>query len=289
MKAYNANAQLSKPSYFYSIVSITLVLFMLGLLGLILLQAQTLSAHFKENLEITLILADDATLDEMKTLQNTLNNKKYTKNSEIMTKEEAIKQFMVENKEDVINALGYNPLFSSINLYLKAPYANTDSLQIIKKDLKNYAVISDIFYQEALLEMINVNAGKVGLVLFVLSIIFLIIAFTLIDNTIKLAMYANRFLVKSMQLVGATRWFIAAPFIAQSVYNGALGGLIASALLAMLVVIAQSQLPELSLLHHPAYFVLLCIVVTGIGVAISWWSTRQSVIKYLQSSLDELY
>jgi cell division transport system permease protein len=288
MSASNST-KISKPSYLYSIISITLVLFMLGLLGVILLQAQTLVSHFKENIEITLILADGATIEETQALEARLSAEKYVKSAKYVSKEEAAQLFMQESGENFKDILDYNPLFSSINLFLHAKYANSDSLHHISQQIKENKLVEEVFYQEAMLDLINVNTGKVGFVLLVLSAIFLIIAFTLIDNTIKLAMYANRFLIKSMQLVGATRWFISAPFITQSVYNGIISGLLASVLLVLLLLVIQRAIPEFSVLHQPLSFVLLCAIVILIGIAISWWSTKQSVVKYLQSHLEELY
>lgn len=281
--------QPAKPSYFYSIISITIVLFMLGLAGVLLLQAQNLSAYFKENIEVTLILSDNATYDEAQMLETKLKTEPFVKSAVYVSKEDAAKRYMQQNTEDFRKVLDYNPLFAAINLYLKAPYANADSLRAIKARLQKTAVIEDVFYQEALLDMINVNAGKLGFILLVMSIIFLITAFALIDNTIKLAMYANRFLIKSMQLVGATRWFIAGPFIRQSIYNGIVSGIAACLILAMLLLFAQWNLPELSALYDPLSFLLLCVVVVLIGITISWWSTKQAVLKYIQMQLDELY
>ncbi len=281
--------QLARPSYIYSIISITIVLFMLGLAGVLLLQAQNLSAYFKENIEVTLILSDNATFDEVKMLQEKLNKEPYVKSLQYVSKEEAAKRYIKQNEEDFRKVLDYNPLFSAINMYLNAQYANADSLLAIKTRLKKTTIIEDVFYQEALLNMININAGKLSFALLVLSIIFLVTAFALIDNTIKLAMYANRFLIKSMQLVGATRWFIAGPFIKQSVYNGIVSGIAACIGLTLLLLFAQWNLPELSALHEPFSFLLLCVVVVLIGIAISWWSTKQAVLKYLQMQLDELY
>lgn len=284
-----ADTKINKPSYFYSIISITLVLFMLGLLGVVLLQAQTLVAHFKENIEITLILTDEATTEEVTALQTRLQAERYVKSAVYVSKEEAAQLFMAQSGENFKDVLAYNPLFSSINLFLNAPYANRDSLSAITRGIKQNKLVEDVFYQEAMLNLINVNTGKVSFMLLILSAIFLVIAFTLIDNTIKLAMYANRFLIKSMQLVGATRWFISGPFITQSVYNGIISGLLASVLLVFILFVAQRIVPEFSVLHYPLSFLLLCAVIVFIGIAISWWSTKQSVIKYLQSHLEELY
>lgn len=288
-KRPNNNTKITKPSYVYSIVSITLVLFLLGLLGVIMLQANALSKHIKENLEVLLALNDQVTQQQIVDLQQKIGNQPYTKSVFYTSKEEAAKQFIDESNEDFTAVLGYNPLFASLNLYVKAAYANSDSLQLIKQQLLEEKYVSNVFYQENVVNLINTNAKKIGFVILALSLIFLLIAFTLIDNTIKLAMYSNRFLIKSMQLVGATRWFIAQPFITQSVYNGVISGLLSCVLLALVLLIAQSNIPELSLLNQIFSFLVLCVVIVFTGIFISWWSTKRSVVKYLQVSLDELY
>lgn len=289
MNQTGKNTKISKPSYLYSIISITLVLFMLGLLGVILLQAQSISTYFKENIEVTVILKGDADLKEVANFQQRMNSRAYVKSTNYIPWKEADEEYTKIYKEDFKDILGYSPLFSSINIYLQASYANKDSLVWIKQALMKEKVVSEIFYQEVLVDAINANASKIGILLFGLSIILLLIAFTLIDNTIKLAMYSNRFLVKSMQLVGATRQFISQPFIHQSVYNGIVSGLLAALILVIVLLLAQKSIPELAALHNTFQFLLLCISIIFTGIAISWWSTKKAVIKYLQMRLDDLY
>ncbi len=288
-KNSGSGLQISKPSYLYAIISTTLVLFMLGILGMLLLHAQALSKYFKENIEITVMLDDKTAKSNVNALQKALQKKPYVKRSHYVSLAEATQHFKAENKEDFTEILDVNPLFSSLNLYLYANYANKDSLAQIKRDLLKVPMVKEVFYQENLVDLINSNTSKIGLPLFILSLLFLLMAFTLIDSTIKLAMYANRFLIKSMQLVGATRWFISKPFITQSVYNGILSGLLAAVMLVAVLLLAQKSIPELSLLHNPLKFTLLCVGIISLGIFISWWSTRLSVVKYLQKQLDELY
>lgn len=282
-------SKVSKPSYLYSIVSIALVLFMLGLLGIFLLYAQALSRHFKENVEITLVLRDSIPEVDVYNFQRKVALKPYYKAGEYVSKDEAARRFFKKTDEDPEVILGYNPLFSSLSLYLKAQYANNDSLQWIKKELTGEAYVKDVFYQETLIDLINTNIQRIGIVLLILSILFGFVAFTLIDNTIKLAMYSNRFLIKSMQLVGATRNFITKPFLSSSIVNGIISGALAALLLMLVVFLMQRNIPDLAILYDPIRFVILGVVIVFIGIFISWWSTRTSVYKYLQLQLDELY
>jgi len=265
------------------------VLYLLGVLGVILLQAQSLSDYFKENVEITVILENDAKEGDIELLRQRIAQKKYTKDVQYISKDQAAQIFTQQNQENFQEILGYNPLFSSLNLYVRAQYSNSDSLQRIKSQIVKYDTVSEVFYQKSLVDLINVNTSKLSFILFIISLGLLLVAVALIDNTIKLAMYSNRFLIKSMQLVGATRWFIARPFIDQSVYNGVISGLIAALFLVVTLFLTQATLPELGVLHHPFSFVFLCAMVLLLGVFISWWSTKRSVIKYLQMRLDDLY
>ncbi len=279
----------AKPSYLYAIVSVSLVLFMLGLLGVFLTYAQALSTHFKENIEVTVILTDQSKERELLLFDEYLKKQPYIKTYKYVSKADAAQQFVENYEEDFVEVLGYNPLFSAYYLYLHSNFANTDSLTTIKTGLIEEPIVREVFYQESLVDLINTNVQKVSLVFAFLSFVFMVIAFTLIDNTIKLNMYSNRFLVKSMQLVGATRMFIARPFLVKSLYNGILSGLLASFLLLLCLVVTQNSISELRLLTNPSYFILICICISLIGVLLSWWSTRTAVYKYLQMRFDDLY
>ncbi|MEZ4883468.1 MAG: permease-like cell division protein FtsX [Chitinophagales bacterium] len=262
---------------------------MLGLLGVFLTYAQALSTHFKENIEVTVILTDQAKERELLLFDEYLQKKPFIKKSKYVSKADAAQDFVENYEEDFVEVLGYNPLFSAYYLYLQSSFANTDSLHIIKADLMEQPIVREVFYQEALVDLVNTNIQKISIIFGLLSIVFMFIAFMLIDNTIKLNMYSNRFLVKSMQLVGATRMFIAHPFLIKSLYNGVLSGLIASFLLLLTLVLTQRSIAELRLLANPIYFVFICIGIIIIGVMLSWWSTRTAVYKYLQMKFDDLY
>lgn len=279
----------SKPSYIYSIVSITLVLFMLGLLSLFFLHTKALTNYFKENLEFTLLLKDNIEPAKVEALQNKLTQEAYVKSVRYTSKDEAAEQFTKEFDEDFIEILGANPLPASLNVFLNAPYANADSVSVVKSDLEDEAIIEEIVYQAGLVDTVNDNAQKISIGLMVLSLVFLFIAIALINNTIKLAMYSNRFLIKSMQMVGATRNLITRPFISRSLLNGFISGLIAIILLMALLYFAYSRIPELGQLQNNVTFAGVCIALLLIGMGLSFFSTRQAVLKYLKMKLDELY
>jgi len=280
----------TKSKYsFYAIFSMALVLFMLGILGMILLHAQSLTRYFKENIEFIIALSDQATDTDADNLIKDLNQEVFVKSARYVSKEAAAAELTSKTGENFVETLGYNPLFASVVLYLHAPYANSDSLSRIKERIQHKPIVQDIFYQATLLDVINNNVSKLGMLLIALSVIFLLIAIALIDSTIKLAMYANRFLIKSMQLVGATRQFISQPFLQQSLIYGLYSGIAAVFLLIIILFWAHRTLPELTSLFSFWRFSVWCIFLIILGTFISWWSTKRSVVKYLQTQLDDLY
>jgi len=286
----NSTAKRSKPSYFYAILSVTLVLFLLGLILILFVNTQKVSTYLKENIAITFVLKDDVKQVEIDALHRQIDKQTFVKRSEFVSKEEAAKDFQTEYGENFMDILGgKNPLFSSINVYLKEDYANKDSLKILEQRWTGKKTVQEVYYQKNVLESINENVNKLSIALIILSLIFFIVALVLIDNTMKLAMFSNRFLIKSMQLVGATRWFITKPFISQSIFNGVLSGVLASVLLVGVLYFINSSFPYLKLMEDARTYGILCLVIVMIGAAISWFSTRQAVLKYLKTKLDDLY
>jgi len=278
-----------RPSYIYSIISVSLVLFMIGLLGLIVIHAHRLSEYFKENVEIAVIFKDDAKEIDIYKFQKQLEANDYVKKSTYVSKEAAAEELSKEYNEDFIEMLGYNPLYASVNLNLYADYANPDSIAWIEKEILQNANVREVYYQHSLLQKINANVNKIGIGMLFISILFVIIAITLIDNTIRLAMYSNRFLIKSMQMVGAMRWFIIKPFIRKSIVNGVISSLIAITLLIAFIFYAQQNIEELKVLQDNIRITFLFMFVILIGIFISWISTHLSVRKYLRMKLDDLY
>jgi len=288
-QAPQAKSKRFKPSYFYSVISITLVLLLLGILALIINQAGQLSRYFRENIEIAVILKEEVNETETFQFQKRLEGEPYIKSTEYVSKEQAATQLREELGEDFIDLLGYNPLFSSVNIYLNAGYANPDSIAIIKAQLQDYPQVKEIFYQETLVEVINRHLRTAGILVGIISVLFLIVAVTLIDNTLRLAMYSNRFLIRSMQLVGATRWFVIKPFVLRGIGNGLISGLVAVVALAALVWYVQQKLTTLLVVSDLAIFAAIFAGIILLGVLISGVSTYLAVRKYLKMQLDELY
>ncbi|MFM2225208.1 MAG: hypothetical protein RJA07_1410 [Bacteroidota bacterium] len=282
-------SQKARPSYIYSVIGVALVLFMLGLLGIVVLNAKKLSDYFKENIEFSFILMDNTTADQAMIIKNKLLQNPNVKSVEYITKDMALQRFKDNFKEDFMELIEYNPLYASLNFHVSSDYTNPDSIQKIENQFMATRHIKELYYQHSLVDTMNQNAKKISVVILVIAIILFLIALALIDNTIKLVMYSNRFLIKSMQMVGATRWFISKPFIIRSVINGLLSSLIAIFLLASLGFYANSIIEELASLIRIEDYLLLFALVMLFGVLISVWSTYRSVTKYLKLKLDDLY
>ncbi|MDI3322466.1 cell division protein FtsX [Pinibacter soli] len=284
-----SSAKRSKPSYFMSILGVSLVLFILGIWGWIAINANKLSQYFKENVEVRVYLRENITAKDSVTLTQYIANKPYVKEYEYVTKDLARRKFIGDGNEDWKNVLDANPLPASIDFKLRSEYVNTDTLATIKKDLEQNISVSDVQYPQSLVDSLLKNMRPISLGFLVIAIIFSIVVIILIDNTIRLAMFSNRFLIKTMQMVGATRWFIAKPMDIRAIVNGALSAILAFIGVFGLVVFLEKQIPELKALRDPYWFSILCIGLLVIGIFISLVSTHRSVIKYLKMKLDDLY
>jgi len=276
-------------SYITTIVSITLVLFMLGLLGLMVLHAKKLSDYVKENIGFSIIMKENVKEAGIIKLQKILDATEYVKSTEYITKEEAAKEFEEELGEEFTSFLGYNPLLPTIEVRFKAEYANNDSLTIIKEKILENSNVKEVFYQESLVDVVNKNVRKIGIIILGFGTLLLIIAIALINNTIRLSVYSKRFLIRSMQLVGATQSFISKPFIWKGVLHGIIGAFIAILLLSGIIYVSQRELPELINLQDIDLFLSLFGIVILLGIIISWLSNLLAVRKYIRIKSDSLY
>jgi len=284
-----ASAKRSQPSYFMSILGVSLVLFILGLLGWVVINANKLGQYFKENVEVRVYLRENITPADSTALVNYISAAPYVKEYQYITKEKAREKFIADGNSDWSNVIDANPLPASVDFKLKNQYVSPDTLANIKKTLQEMISVSDVQYPQALVDNLNKNVKNATIILLAIAVILCIVVIFLIDNTIKLAMFSNRFLIKTMQMVGATRWFIAKPMDMRAIANGALSGIIALAALFGLIIFAERQLPELVALRDTTMLVLLAAGIFIIGIAISLFSTHRSVIKYLKMKLDDLY
>lgn len=272
-----------------TVVSLSLVLFMLGLLGIIILNANQLSNHIKENIGFQIILNDNAKEADVAKLQKTLDVSSYVRSTEFISKEEAAKRLKEDLGEDFIEFLGFNPLLASINVHLKAEYANPDSVSWIQKEITETHITKEIIYNRNLINNINESVKKISVVILFFCSLLMVVALALINNTIRLSIYSKRFIIKTMQLVGATQGFIRRPFVITGIKHGLYGATIAILLLLGLLNFAEKQVPELKDLQDQQMLLYLFGLVIVMGIIISWISTSLAVRKYLRLKSDELY
>jgi len=285
----SASAKKTKTIYISTVISIALVLLMTGLLGLILVHAKNLSNYVKENIVVNIIVNEGAKEVDILALQKEADTNPYVLKTQYVSKELAARNLTKDLGEDFVEFLGYNPLLSSIDVYMKAEYANNASIESLRKQLSTNPLVKEVIYQKSLVDIVNQNLRIIGLVILAFGVILLIIAIALINNTISLAIYSQRFLIKSMQLVGATKGFIRKPFVTFGIVHGLLAGLIAIILLLLTLFLAQKQVPELVILRNWFEFVLVFVAVIGIGILISGLSTYLAVTKYLDQKIYDLY
>ncbi len=276
-------------SYFTTVISITLVLFLLGAVGYLLLNANRLSNYVKENIGFNIVLKDNVREVEVKRLQKYLDASSYVKSTKYVDKDEAAEELKAQLGEDFVDFLGYNPLLSSIEVKLFAQYANPDSIKKVEQVFNSFNQVKEVYYQKNLIEKVNENVNKISLVLLAFSILLLLIAIALINNTIRLSIYAKRFLINTMQLVGATKGFIRQPFIGISVFQGFIGAVIANGMLAGLIYLLNNELGGFIGFDNIELIGILFVLVILVGIVLSFISTFFAVNKYLRLKTDQLY
>jgi len=276
-------------SYISVVMSVALVLFLLGSLGLLVINTKKVADHFKEKIALTVYFKDSARSVEIKQLEKSLALAEYTKTTRFVSKETAAANHSAEIGEDFMDFLGYNPLQNSLDVYLKADFVNAAKVKEIADDItaKNY--VDEVTYDQPLISLLNDNIKKISLWVLIASGAFAFIAMLLINSSIRLSVYAKRFTIKTMQMVGATKRFIRRPFVWKSVKLGIIGALLAMVGMAVVLYYLQKTFPELGLLNDK---VMLGVVFGGIlvlGIVISWFSTFFATQRFLNLRTDELY
>lgn len=285
-----ASAKRSKPSYFMAILGVTIVLFFVGVFGWLLLNAKRYTEELREGVKVQIYLRNNVTPTDIEGLKAYLTAQPYTRGIEYIDKEAAKKKWLTDEGQDFSDLLDENPLPASIDLNLKSEYVQKDTIANIKADLERQAlVVESVKYPAFIVEKMG-SSVRVGLIVFaILAGIFCILSIVLIDNTIRLAMYSNRFLIKTMQMVGATRGFISRPMNVRAVVNGTISAMIAIGVIYGLMVLSEYFLPYLKDLRDTGKLFLLFGFLLILGISISLFSTWRSVVKYLKMKLDELY
>ncbi|PLW95768.1 MAG: cell division protein FtsX [Marinilabiliales bacterium] len=278
-------------SYITSVISITLVLFTLGILGLIVLQANSLSNYIKENIGFEIIIKPGVKEADILYLQKTLDLEPFVKTTEYITKEEASERLTDMLGEEFTGFLGEeeNPLLPSIDIRFHADWANNDSLAVIEETILANDYVKEVYYQKSLVHIINKNVRRISLILLGFSLLLLFIAMALINNTIRLSVYSKRFTIRSMQLIGATEQFIRRPFILKGLLQGVISAVITMLLISIIITALKSNIPELAVLIGPELIVFLFAIILIIGMLFVGISTYFAVNKYLRMRTERLY
>ncbi len=285
----STSARKTKTIYISTVISIAMVLLMIGLLGLILVHARKLSNYVKENVVVNIYLDETAKDTSIFQLQKQLENNPQIKQATYISKEIAAKNLQKDMGEDAIKFLGYNVLPSSIDVYFKADFATNANIKKFQTELLKNPLVKEARYQEPMVGLMNKNINSITLVILAFAGIFLIVSIALINNTISLAIYSQRFLIKSMQLVGATKSFIRWPFVGFALLHGLLGGFIAIILLVGCLYFGYREVPDLVLLRNYYEFGIIFLGIIGLGMFISGFSTFLAVNKFLRLKLYDLY
>lgn len=287
------NKKIKSTSFFNSrltsMFSVALVLFLLGSIFLLARIGDTLSSYVKESISFTIVLKENAKQADIDRLQKRLAKEDFVKSTLFISKEQAAKELEAEIGENPETFLGFNPLSSTIEIKLNSEYANPDSLAVIEQQIKTDTQIEDLLYRKDMMQIVNENVKRVGIILLGLAAILSIISFALINNTIRLHIYSKRFLIHTMKLVGATPGFIRRPFIRQNLANGFMAGLLALAMLAGALYYANIEIPGLQGVLTPELLIETAIIVIGAGMLLTTIATWCAVNKYIKMKFDKLY
>ncbi|MEO6582747.1 MAG: permease-like cell division protein FtsX [Ferruginibacter sp.] len=286
-----AGSKKSKPSYAYAIIGVALVLFLFGIVGWFFLNLRKTGDYFKENIQVHTYLNRDAPKTKIDSLTNYISSLHYVNRVEYVTKEKAIEKWNSENDTTWRKFLSNSPLPESIDFFVKANYVDADSLNQLAANLQSNfpGIISEFQFPTETVTKVSSYVKTAAIIFLIAAIILTILVVFSIDNTIRLAMYSNRFLIKTMQMVGATRSFIAKPINNRAVINGVISSAIAIAAIWLTIILVENFIPDFKLLHDNLGLLILFAIIFILGIVISLASTHRSVIKYLRMKLDDLY
>jgi cell division transport system permease protein len=285
----NISLRRLRSAYLSAVISISLVLFLLGSSGILLINAHRLSVYFKENITLTLILDETTNEADAAWVRKQLDVAPYVRETKFITREQAAEEMKAQLGADFMDVFDFNPLPLAVEAKLMAQYAVVDSVVNIEKNLSAIPHVREISYQRSLIEMVNHNIQKVGLIMLVFIVLMLFIALVLINNTIRLSVYARRFIINTMRLVGATRWFIVRPFLLRSLLQGIFSGVIAIMLLTGVLYMVQNEFGEITGFINDVQLLLLFLLIIMTGIFISFVSTFFATNKFVRISADKLY
>jgi cell division transport system permease protein len=286
-----ASGKRGKPTYAYAIIGVALVLFLFGIVGWFFLNLRKTGDYFKENIQVHAFLSPTAPKKQIDSLTNFISSIPYANRVEYVTQEMALKRYSQENDSTWKKIIDANPLPESIDFYIKAAYVEKDSLNKLATLLQTTypGVISEFQFPTETVSKVSTYVKNAGIIFLIVAVLLTILVVFSIDNTIRLAMYSNRFLIKTMQMVGATRGFIARPINQRAVINGLISAGIAIAAVWGSILLVETFIPDFKLLHDTQGLIILFLIIIVLGITISLVSTHRSVIKYLRMKLDDLY
>lgn len=276
-------------SYFSVVLSVFLVLFLVGILGLFVLNSKKLSDDFKEQIAMTVFFKEEAHDTILKNFASELKTAKYVKSSVFVSKEDAAKVHTEIIGEDFMTFLGANPLQNSFDIHLKADYIDSNNIRKIENKLRENPMISDIVYDKQLVNLVNDNIKKVSMWILIISGFLTLVAVLLINSSMRLSIHSNRFIIKTMQMVGATKAFIRKPFIWKSIKLGLIGSALAVVSLIITLLYLDSNYPNLGILDEKFLITLVLLGVVAVGVVITWLSTYFATQRFLNLRTDDLY
>jgi len=278
-----------RSSYFSVVISIALVLFLIGVLGLIVIKTTSITEHFKEKVSMTIFLKDNAKNKDVEILKAELKKTDYTKSVTYISKKEAAKKYSEDIGEDFVEFLGNNPLKNAIDISLKSEFVTPEKMVDIEKNLSIRSIVSEVVYDKPLIDLLTKNISRLSFWMLLFSGLFTLIAVVLINSSIRLSVYSKRFTIKTMQMVGATKGFIRVPFIWKSVQLGIFGAFVAIAGLIAFAYYIDQTIPELDMFENYEMLGLLFAVIVGLGILITWISTFFATQRFLNLRTEELY
>ncbi len=286
-----ASSKRSKPSYVYAIIGVSLVLFLFGIVGWFFLNLRKTGDYLKESIQVHTYLNRDASKKRIDSLTQYISALPFANRVEYVTKEKAVQKWNAENDSTWKQFLSNNPLPESIDFYVKAKYVEKDSLNMLAGNLQTAfpGVISEFQFPTETVMKVSKFVKTAAVIFLIAAIILTILVVFSIDNTIRLAMYSNRFLIKTMQMVGATRWFIAKPINQRAIINGLVASAIAIVAVWGSVLLIEKFIPDFRVLHDNTGLLVVFAVIIVLGIMITFFSTHRAVIKYLKLKLDDLY
>ena len=276
-------------SYFSVVLSVFLVLFLLGLLGLFIINSRRLSDNFKEDIVMTVFFKNEATDSIFKSFESEMKASKFAKDFKFISKEEAAKEHEKTLGEHFTEFLGANPLYNSYDIHLKADYVTNPEFSRVESEIRKNAMVADVVYDKQLITLVNDNVKRISMWVLIISGIFAVISILLINSSLRLSIYANRFIIKTMQMVGATKAFIRKPFIKKSIILGVIGALLAIVALIGVLIYVATNYPGLDIFKNQLLTILVLLGVLVLGVLITWIGTYFATQRFLNLRTDDLY